>query len=92
MRTIVLVAIVLLGGCKSSWDDGRYQLTTKAGQDAVYLLDTRTGRVWEKSGADFMPVAIMKDSSSLTRIEPHNKRLLGYEPNTWGDFIQGLTK
>lgn len=92
MRVVVLVAMVLLGGCNGApVSTGRYQLATRAGEDTVYLLDTRTGRVWVKGGSEnngsiFMPVAVMKDSSSLTHIQPHNERLLSYEPRPgWWD-------
>lgn len=103
MRAIVLVAIVLLGGCKSTspWDDGRYQLATTGEKQSVFLLDTRTGRVWEKAAGyqqQFHPIAILKDSSFLSVIKQTDSHaIFSYEPSTattttWGEWIQGLKK
>ena len=102
MRVIALVAILLLGGCQnsSSWDDGRFQLATTGEKQSVFLLDTRTGRVWEKMAGyqqDFVPIAIMKDSSSLARIGEENSRLLSYKPyssfiSEKADWLLGIKK
>jgi hypothetical protein len=59
VRTIIFaLMVVLVGGCDSWVDNGRYQLIHGSASgdwkepgdiyiDRVYLLDTRTGKVWK---------------------------------------------
>ena len=58
MRTGLFVLSILLAGCDSWIDNGRYQLVHGAASgdwkerddiyiDRVYLVDTRTGKVWK---------------------------------------------
>jgi hypothetical protein len=65
MRGALLLSILLLVGCDGA---GHYQLIR--GQDesagAMYLLDTRSGRVWKKKdeGIYFTSVLIVGDDAS----------------------------
>lgn len=101
MRKILFAIVVLLAGC-DSWDR-RYELSQ--GPQGVYLLDVKSGRVWSKqadgfSGSDiFTPMEIVKDSSFLRGRNTTDREMRKFirenykvEPNTWGDFFQGLGK
>lgn len=97
MRTAVFFLMVLLAGC-DGYGARRYELVSAAG--GVYLLDTKTGRVWAYDHGDFAPKRIMRDSSVLAELtrptDPNTTKFLkenyAYQPNTWGDFFRGLVK
>jgi len=99
MRAAIIIVMVLLAGCDFNFER-RYELTE--GKDDVYLLDTKTGRVWVRTEETFHPVAILKDSSGMTRLnmlgeidQQRRSRIkdqFSYNPNTWSwsDFFQKL--
>ena len=98
MRAIFLGLMVLLAGC-DDFGPRRYELITASG--SVYLLDTKSGRVWAKTSIAFEPMWIMRDSRSeadlndvLLRPAFKNdfEESFSYKPNTWGDFFRGLKK
>jgi hypothetical protein len=99
MKKLILIVMVLLAGC-NDYGPRKYELIAVSG--SVYLVDIRTGRVWEKdlvSGA-FEPKMVMMDSSLLVQMEKvkdsDTKKFLRenytYQPNTWRDFFRGLGK
>jgi len=92
---VALLGLLLLAGC-DGYGPRRYELVSAAG--GVYLLDTKTGRVWQHESGAFEPQVYLMDSSDLAGLnkgrDAEGKKFIknnyAYQPNTWEDFFQGL--
>lgn len=101
MRAVILVVMVLLSGC-DDFGPRRYELVSVS--TGVYLVDTKTGRVWKRDtlgDSTFVPERFLMDSSPMIRSATESlgkdtktfiKDNYSLRPNTWGDFFRGLGK
>ena len=82
MRSALFILSIVLAGCDSWIDNGRYQLIHGAASgdwkepgdiyiDRVYLLDTRTGKVWKGDHRSGSFSLMKKETPLLEGSEAH---------------------
>ena len=84
MKVAFLILGLLLAGCDIR--ERRYEVVQ--GTKGMYLLDSKTGRVWQQHEVTghFDPILITKDSGEMPLLKQSSKEFLmesfSYEPNS----------